>query len=155
MSNSEINEHVDIELPGLWHDLREDTNSMRREGFSVEDSNEPAIENVPAFNQESNTQECTHGNWTGSIVGVCTTKSSGRRKEKVGLIDEFADNNMSCFSRFSTIEWITHSIVLEVNNSIRSPLSLWESFAFIDVCLLMTINPGHKNLNFFLQNPQT
>lgn len=44
---------------------------MRGEGFSVNDDNDPAIENVPVFNQEAITEESACCNCTMNEVGFC------------------------------------------------------------------------------------
>ena len=91
------------------------------------------MKSVPALNQEARAEDCTWSDWAGKTAGFCDAKSSGRRKEKAGLIDECEDSKMPLFSRFLAMEWINRDAVPEESKSISCHLSLGDFFVLISV----------------------
>ena len=149
----------DIRLQDGGQHTREDVELLRREGFNIDDDNDPAPENIPANNRESSAPvEETMWGWK----GFCHRKSSGfgNRAPRINTLPHDVLGNVSFLAMFLLLlpSTFLQNVVLTSTNErlVRDrkerPVEWGEFIRFLGLWFHMACYVGHSRADFWSQH---
>ena len=127
-----VDENVEREIPSI---LNKDVSNFRAQGFSVDDNNEPAPENIP--NATNTANDGMYRAW-GSEHLDARRVVDGVKDVQPTLVSADASMHtlLGFFLHFLPLEFFRTTILQATNKTLSDPLTWDESLQFISILLL-------------------
>ncbi len=127
-----VDENVEREIPSISN---EDVSNFRAQGFSVDDNNEPAPENIP--NATNTANDGMYRAW-GSEHLDARRVVDGVKDVQPTLVSADASMHtlLGFFLHFLPLEFFRTTILQATNKTLSDPLTWDESLQFISILLL-------------------
>jgi hypothetical protein len=130
-------ENIEREIPSM---LNEDISNFRAQGFSVDDDNEPAPENIPTAVSISN--DGIYGRWGSEPLCVRRVRGVGNVQPSLVSADASMHTVLGFFLHFLPMEYFKTTVLEATNETLSDPLTWDEFLRFISILLLFATTQG-------------
>ena len=142
-------------IPVSSGNLAEDIHRLRFEGFSIDDDNEPAIENIPAANNDTDqsVENSLYQDWDSRTT--CNRKSEGHCQENPKLLkSSSSETRLGYFCLFLPTDYIQSVLIPATNCEIEgSRLTYGEFMTYLGMWLLMSTQVKTSVREYFSSAP--
>jgi len=140
VENGEEKAETSLVTPDLSDNTNKDVARLRKEGYGVDDDNNPAPKNIPT--PAAKDDEVTYHEW-GSRPNVCYRRSEGHVYEMPKLLKQVVVSGKASYIDYfiycSPVEWMKYVLLGMTSQNLRgSPVNWGDMLTYLGLWLLMS-----------------